>query len=97
MANRLPLLGRQRRASGQPRTYAESQETAAKLEGDKELYKEAGKAQGAQIAEIQKEGKTSAQAINAINLIRDTVKNFSPEMGTGPAAPIWLKKSQIPA
>lgn len=60
----------------------------------KTVAEEGAKATMAPLAEIGKEAKTSAQAINFLNLIEDTAKNYGDKVTTGPFADSALKLKQ---
>ncbi len=67
---------------------------AASRKGAETMAEEGTKARMVPIGEIMKETKTAPQALNALNIIEDTVKHEGPAMTTGPAAESVLKLRQ---
>ncbi len=98
----LPGGQQQQQQAGQPQNpfggaqpfIDQATANAAEKARQEKVGEEGGKAQMAPIAETMKEARTAPQAINALNIIEDTVKQNGDKITTGGAADAILKLKQ---
>ncbi len=80
---------------GGAQTYIDqATKNAAEKERQKTIAEAGGKAVMAPIEEVMKESKTAPQAINFLNLIEDTAKQYGDKLTTGPFGEAAMKTKQ---